>query len=30
MPEASSAQQAAIKQALDGLGVASRRVEAAE
>jgi len=30
MPEASPAQQAAIKKALDGLGMSGRRVEAAE
>ena len=30
MPEASPAQQAAIKRALDGLGVSSQRIEAAE
>jgi 4-hydroxy-tetrahydrodipicolinate synthase len=30
MPEASGTQQAAIKKALDGLGVSSQRVEAAE
>ena len=30
MPEASGAQQAAIKKALDGLGTSGQRVEAAE